>query len=631
MVNPPGQSLGGANNGLQLQALSSDSLRYLGQQVGKIIEARVIQVITLHTGDVSSKPGGSAGSATLPNPNNTSTTRGPLQPNPAERYELRLSIDNKHTLKVASPLAPRIGQLLQLAVIDNQQLRIVGSGAAGDTRLGNALTGSANAPASAAATVGANPVTHSAAATSQPTPASKPAATATLSAAPQTATAANTIPTPALATSSTAGSAKANHEAPLILALRDALPRQLERASLAPALATLAARQGTAPAASDQGASRLAVNNTAKPSTAQSVGAPATTSTTPAAQPPGGAAISPAASASAAGLPITALQQASSQLAAAIADGKALSNPVNVRNALLNSGLFYEQKLVQAATQLRARQTVASAATESPRSTTSIAEPLRLDAHSRNEVQQSLRGDLKYQLLHLAQTLRSTVAASQPSLLTAPSPSATASAAREGTASERSGESLLANLWQALGSSANTTEPGDSRAQLDPLLQLLRLALGGSARTQAHQLMALGSQFASQADPQLAQSLTVELPLWLEQRLALVDVRIEREKTARESRQALAAWNVRLHFDMDELGELTALATLQGKRVAAVLWASADTLAQKIQLELNQVGEQLAEQGLNVQHLQCRTGAAPEAAAHSAINVMQLNLLDTQG
>ena len=162
------------------------------------------------------------------------------------------------------------------------------------------------------------------------------------------------------------------------------------------------------------------------------------------------------------------------------------------------------------------------------------------------------------------------------------------------------------------------------------MVQLLRLALGATARTQTQQILAVGSQLAGQVDPQINQSLNVELPLWLDQRLSMVEIKLEREKAARRAREKIDTWNVRLRFDLEELGELTALATLQGKRMAAVLWSSQPQLTEKIQAELAEVTSQLKQSGLDVQHLHCRTGQPPAATDSKAANILQMNLLDTQ-
>ena len=161
----------------------------------------------------------------------------------------------------------------------------------------------------------------------------------------------------------------------------------------------------------------------------------------------------------------------------------------------------------------------------------------------------------------------------------------------------------------------------------DGLLQLLRMALGVVARTQSHQLLAVNTQLAAaNADSNISQSLTMELPLWVEQKINLVDLRVDAEKPQRKSGSSQdKVWNARLQFDLDQYGQLVALATLRAKTVAAVLWASESATADKISKELTEVAENFDRLGLTVQNLQCRVGEPEKLKGNETIN-----LLDTE-
>ena len=303
---------------------------------------------------------------------------------------------------------------------------------------------------------------------------------------------------------------------------------------------------------------------------------------------------------------------------------KSTVTPTGIRDALLNSGAFYEHKLAIAATNMRARQSAQSNSAETNRAqTATTALPstlLQIDPQQRNAITLPLQSDMKHGLLQVAKALQALL----PNIPMSISPTKKDNSAQS--------DSSLVNLWQTLGSSSSSSQSsGDNqRGGADSVVQLLRLALGATARTQTQQILAVGIQLAGQGDPQINQSLNVELPLWLDQRLSMVEIKLEREKAARRAREKIDTWNVRLRFDLEDLGELTALATLQGKRMAAVLWSSQTQLTEKIQAELAEVTNQLNQLGLNVKHLHCRTGHPPAATDGKAVNILQMNLLDTQ-
>lgn len=627
MVNPTPQPLTGNADGLRLQAVNSETLRYLGQQVGKVIEARVIQVITQLPGaSDNANVNAKTDNANIPAAGRSDASRPSA--NPAERYQLLLSIDNQRSIKVESSLAPRIGQLLQLAVIDNQQLRIVNPGSPTATAIAGAPT-QALPGQSAAAKLASH------------------ASDASLK-TDQLKAGLNLPPAPSVRSASASENAAARAGAALGQALRDALPRQTSRAELPAALAQLATATPTA-VGSRAGSLAQLPTQTATLAATQAATQAATSATTGNSNPlasanaragatnsaQGAAASSPPAIAAptTATLP-TAVQAAAQQLANAIPQASALGDPAQLRVALLNSGVFYERKLADFVAQQRTLQnalqnagkTTANSATPNPRPVASnpTTAPLALDARARSELDTRLQGDIKGHVLTLARELK----AALPATALPPMQHSSGARSAELHGDPRSDLSL-ANLWQVINTAHGAVNQ-TANTRLDPVMQLLRLALGNGAHIQAQQLLAAGSQFASQSDPQLNQTLNLELPLWLDQRLAMVDVRVEREKASRNSPDTIATWNVRLRFDLEELGELTALATLQGKRMAAVMWASDADLTQKIQHELAAVASQLGELGLDVQHLLCRTGPAPEASAHSTINVLTMNLLDTQ-
>jgi hypothetical protein len=612
VVNPTGSQSSNTSGSLGLQAISTETLQYLGSRVGAVIEARVVQVLTEVTSSTSgnaSKSVTSDGKATLVTPNDAARA-APVSDknasaNRAERYQLLLSIDNTTTLKVSSPLAPRMGQVLQMMVLDNQQLRILDPGAASKIMATTSpVTAQAGKPA---ATPQAARGTSTA------------AAQATNNISPNDGAQANRI----------AQSQSAGINAILQQALRSSLPKQASRAQLPQALAQLASNTlpaSSAPQASASSTTDLATGKTTMQTAGQTgVGTDGIKLTPPisgASQPlnsPGALSVTNNAL-----LQSAEIQAARQILSALIPTFKSTVTPSGIRDALLNSGAFYEHKLAIAATNMRARQSAQANTAETNRAqaaaTGSAGKLLQLDPQHRSAITVPLQSDMKHGLLQIAKALQTLL----PDTLMSTSPTKKDSGAQS--------ESALANLWQTLGSTSSSSQSSsdNQRGGADSVVQLLRLALGATARTQTQQILAVGNQLAGQVDPQINQSLNIELPLWLDQRLSMVEIKLEREKAARRAREKIDTWNVRLRFDLEELGELTALATLQGKRMAAVLWSSQPQLTEKIQAELAEVTSQLKQSGLDVQHLHCRTGQPPAATDSKAANILQMNLLDTQ-
>jgi len=612
VVNPTGSQSSNTSGSLGLQAISTETLQYLGSRVGAVIEARVVQVLTEATSSTSgnaSKSVTSDGKATLVTPNDAARA-APVSDknasaNRAERYQVLLSIDNTTTLKVSSPLAPRMGQVLQMMVLDNQQLRILDPGAASKIMATTSpVTAQAGIPAATPQAAGGT---------------STAAAQATNNISPNDGAQANRI----------AQSQSAGINAILQQALRSSLPKQASRAQLPQALAQLASNTLPASSAPQASASSTTDSATGK-TTMQTAGQTGVGTDGIKLTPPISGASQPLNSPGALSATNNALlqnaeiQAARQILSALIPTFKSTVTPTGIRDALLNSGAFYEHKLAIAATNMRARQSAQANTAETNRAqaaaTGSAGKLLQLDPQHRSAITVPLQSDMKHGLLQIAKALQTLL----PDTLMSTSPTKKDSAAQS--------ESALANLWQTLGSTSSSSQSsGDNqRGGADSVVQLLRLALGATARTQTQQILAVGSQLAGQVDPQINQSLNVELPLWLDQRLSMVEIKLEREKAARRAREKIDTWNVRLRFDLEELGELTALATLQGKRMAAVLWSSQPQLTEKIQAELAEVTSQLKQSGLDVQHLHCRTGQPPAATDSKAANILQMNLLDTQ-
>lgn len=587
--------------GVKLNAATSDTLRFLGEQAGRQIEATVI-------------------SATA-NPSSSNK-----QANSATEYLVQLKVGNQQ-LQVTAAKMPRVGQKLLLEVVDYQTLRILN--AATSNRADSTLTASR---VDAKNQITPNPTIPASEARSQnpqmaviqqalklalprqlngqelkltlqqllgqPAPSAQKAANTS---APST----NNLASPAITTTGDRNAVNI----PVI-------PSQIANT-----------RVETAPSGISQ------QNAKAQSSTLNT----ATTSSTSGSSPNDSDILRSLSNLRGERLPpiLSARLDAYKGAVNSLAE---LRNPATLETALQNSGLFYEKKLLAIAQQhqpllkslarLHAKNNALNDNTSNnltkPQAgadkslNTVIADNLKQD------IDRQLRGDLKYQLLSLTASAKQLLAGNSRN----PSPSVTTGNAQ--LTEHLLPDASLHRLFDALNNhttniqSANTS----NNKSFDTISQLLRLVLGGLNRTQVHQLQSAGSQLAAGSEQSTTQSLNAEVPFLHQGRVSVLDIALERETAKKATSATPNTWNVRLRFDLDELGELSALCTLQHKTIAAVFWASADALADKIKAELPSFNNNLTALGLHVSHLHCQLGAPDSEQLERPVNLFNSHLLD---
>lgn len=620
MVNPPtNTSTSVAVKDVQLNASTSDTLRYLAGRVGEIIEARVVKVTTALTTDIAKASAelGSSSSVlakaaqaaiqTAAQPakataTNFATTTATATTNATSGgdYEVILNVGNQQ-ITVKSPLAPRLGQLLELQILSSQQLRIVeakiqNASANIDLRSNINRTGNPEAVAAAAKTSAVNQATQ----TNNPI---QNAATLT-----------------------------AKQLAILHTALRDNLPRQTSRANLLTSLQNLSSAQPSG--ITNSTTNSIAINNPALSKELQTLQAA-----------------------------IESFKNSTSTLAD-------LVRPTNLKQALQNSGLFYEAKVSALTKPASANQNTTAAQLSSrleqtintglPTSKQAIALSLGLQSipafkpNSGQNIASNNSINIAPNLL-MSQTINPLASQIDSNLSTTDNRGANTSAIDNKLGLLKIIDAvkiLLAASTQSssTGAAKSSLPPGDnaslpalwqwasnqisSRSQLqnsgnngdDGLLQLLRMALAAVSRTQSHQLLSMSAQLASTTDNSVNQSWSTELPFWVDQKLSLIDIRVDAEKYAANANRAEEkVWNARLQFDLDDHGKLVAFATLRGKTIAAMLWATEAATAERVNDELRSVAVNLETFGLQVHNLQCRVGEPEQTNSNGTIN-----LLDTE-
>ncbi|MBT5293029.1 MAG: flagellar hook-length control protein FliK [Cellvibrionales bacterium] len=524
MVQPPNHSAAThANNDIQLRAATSDTLQYLATRVGEIIEAKVTKVTHQLVTDkaalekqLTAKPD-TKQAMDLQGPSKTTSAKAAIELNP-NRYEVLMNVGANKTLSVQSPLAPRIGQILQLQVLSHQQVEIIG------LRTGVI---SESAPS--------------------------------ISSASQQAIAAKN-----LGLISSGQTDQTKQLATLQASLRANLPRQIARESLTTTLETLTRQQSLLP-----------------PS----------------------------------------LQTAINQLQKSINPLQQLTNANGLASAIQNSGLLYEAKLTQLMTTARSKGIALSNPTIK-----TLAAALSLNTETQTSTANTSKGQAAITNIDHKQAVLQLIAVLKSSLLSSNL------AADKPINPALQKNATLASLWTLVSNTSigDGSIKGTSDGSNEQLLQLLRMALSILTRTQSQQLFTANSQLFTTNDNTANQSWSLELPVWVDQKLNVIDIHIESEKDSQKLTKASdKAWNARLAFDLEEHGNMVAFATLRGKTIAAVLWVTNAATVDKVNAELASMAENLDRLGLQVERLQCRVGEPEDVRPNGTINLLD-NLLDTE-
>jgi hypothetical protein len=145
------------------------------------------------------------------------------------------------------------------------------------------------------------------------------------------------------------------------------------------------------------------------------------------------------------------------------------------------------------------------------------------------------------------------------------------------------------------------------------LQTLLKLAAAAVSRLQTHQLSSL-AQSQVGPDGNLLTTWQLELPMRDQQELVPLQVKIQHEEPQKspdnEPKEAL--WKVELAFDLEPLGPLQVQAQLARGSLSSQLWAERPRTASLIDAELNTLRERLTAAGLNVGELACNQGTPPQ-------------------
>ncbi|MEB0045395.1 MULTISPECIES: flagellar hook-length control protein FliK [unclassified Pseudomonas] len=277
------------------------------------------------------------------------------------------------------------------------------------------------------------------------------------------------------------------------------------------------------------------------------------------------------------------LRAAVNKLLAGLPDVQQLSSPKGLAQALFNSGLFLEAKLLTGQNPTLAPDMKADL--------------LKLIA----QLTPGLPGNTNLNAIIAANTL----AQAMPSFVR----SALGMLGQVSAKSQPTGFPLPERLLQ------NQEGEGD-------LEHLLRLAAAAVSRLQSHQLSSL-EQTGVTNDGRLLSTWQLEIPMRNLQDIVPLQVKFQREedpekppqnerREEREAKQPL--WRVELAFNMEPLGPLQIQAQLIKGNLSSQLWAERPYTASLIESNLTALRERLLASGLNVGDLDCHLGKPPQGA-----------------
>ncbi|MCU0072273.1 flagellar hook-length control protein FliK [Pseudomonas koreensis] len=153
------------------------------------------------------------------------------------------------------------------------------------------------------------------------------------------------------------------------------------------------------------------------------------------------------------------------------------------------------------------------------------------------------------------------------------------------------------------------------------LEHLLRLAAAAVSRLQSHQLSSL-EQTGVTDDGRLLSTWQLEIPMRNMQDIVPLQVKFQREEAPekqeaneqrrdeREPKQQL--WRVDLAFDLEPLGPMQIQAQLISGSLSSQLWAERPYTASLIESNLTALRQRLLDSGLNVGDLDCHLGTPPQ-------------------
>lgn len=276
------------------------------------------------------------------------------------------------------------------------------------------------------------------------------------------------------------------------------------------------------------------------------------------------------------------LQGAAQRLLRQLPDSRQMSDPRGVFEALQNSGLFMEPRLLQGLPPVDLKSALLQLVSQLQSQPAGTPAPFN-PGNAASVLAQTLPGYVRSALGMLGQV---------------------------GAKPQAGGFPLPARLLPALDGE------GD-------LQHLLRMATAALSRLQSHQLASL-EDAGTDAQNKLQSTWQLEIPMRHLADIVPLQVKIQREdppadsseSRAEDRREAASSaqeriWRVELAFDLAPLGPLQVQARLHQGQLSSQLWAEMPGTAQMIAAQLGYLREKLTEVGLQVADLDCHQGLPP--------------------
>ena len=147
-------------------------------------------------------------------------------------------------------------------------------------------------------------------------------------------------------------------------------------------------------------------------------------------------------------------------------------------------------------------------------------------------------------------------------------------------------------------------------SSIDQLITtLLRDVESSLARVQFHQLSTQQPQ-----DTDTKQAWAMELPVRKEDGADIFHLHIERDtqKHTDGEQENKSAWTIRLSFTLEGLGSVHTRISLSGDRISTIFWLKEQHTTALFQKHLNELQENLARAGINIEKINCLNGSPPE-------------------
>ena len=329
-------------------------------------------------------------------------------------------------------------------------------------------------------------------------------------------------------------------------------------------------------------------------------------------------------------LSASAVRQGISQLMQGVVDRQSLQQAEGLRQALTNSGLFLEKRLLQDSPQTLMRQDLKAnllqlaqqLKTELAQPPSRLADNQALQNNLPKEVQTALQQLSQPQALRTLPALIQPALASQGqtpgqlllSLLSALSAhTGPAAAPQTVPASVMSG---VQAFIQARETMANTAASQTALRTLEwqVLRELLREVESVSARIQLNQL----SMLRDPDNPSNVNIWLFDLPVKDKQQLERLQLRLEQHSPSLTEDDD-TIWQVQLNLETQNLGPMQARISLHKEDVKVVLLAEREESAALLVNHIDALNQRLSKLAVNLSHLSCRQAPVHPLQAEAAM------------